>query len=100
MSEYKVRCIYDNTLKGSLAELAESETDQDIHVFIQDYLSVQVEIRRENLFCLLQRAQIETNLKESIFNALEATSYQFFPQKLNSLPTSLYEAIEEVLGLY
>lgn len=100
LSEYKVRCIYDNTLKGSLAELAESETDQDVHVFIQDYLSVQAEIRRENLFCLLQRAQIETNLKESVFNALEATGYRFFPQKLNSLPTSLHEAIEEVLGLY
>ena len=95
-----MRCIYDNTLKGSLAEIAESETDQDVHVFIQDYLSVQAEIRRENLFCLLQRAQIETNLKESVFNALEAIGYRFFPQKLNSLPTSLHEAIEEVLGLY
>lgn len=94
---YSAACRYDESLRGSVAVLPEIVTDREIRIFFHDWIDRQGDIRKAELFGLLQHAQMEIDRKEEIYSALEQANFHHIPDTAKGIPQILLDAILELL---
>ena len=97
--ESTVDCGYVESLRASAATLPKLGSAREIQIRFHSRGSRQDEIRREELFRLLQRAQMDLDFKEAIYNALEQADFRSLPGEADKLPVPFREALEELLQL-
>ena len=69
--EYSIKCCYDRSLRGSVAVFPEIGLGQEIRIHFPEWIARQSDIRKAELFELLQQSQMEINLKEELYSSLE-----------------------------
>lgn len=96
--EYSIKCCYDGSLRGSVAVFPEIGLDQEIRIHFPEWISRQSDILKAELFELLQRSQMEINLKEELYSALEQANLCHIPDIAKDIPQSIRDAILELLS--
>lgn len=94
---YSVTCSYDESLRGSVAVIPEVAADREIQIHFHDWTDCQRDIRKAELFALLQYAQMEIDRKEEIYSALEQANFCRVPDTVSGTPQILLDAIMELL---
>ena len=95
--KFNIKCAYDESINGSVAVLPKTETDQSICIHFYGWTSNENNIRKNELFLLLQKAQLKFNLKEDIFRSMEQGDYSCIPDDIYRVPAVLREAISELI---
>lgn len=95
--EYSIKCCYDRSLRGSIAVFPEIGLGQEIRIHFPEWIARQSDIRKAELFELLQQSQMEINLKEEIYSSLEQAKLCHIPDIGKDIPQSIWDAIFELL---
>lgn len=95
--EYSIKCCYDRSLRGSVAVFPEIGLGQEIRIQFPEWIARQSDIRKAELFELLQQSQMEINLKEELYSSLEQAKLCHIPDTGKDIPQSIRDAIFELL---
>lgn len=95
--EYSIKCCYDRSLRGSVAVFPEMGLGQEIRIHFPEWIARQSDIRKAELFELLQQSQMEINLKEELYSSLEQAKLCHIPDIGKDIPQSIRDAIFELL---
>lgn len=95
--EYSIKCCYDRSLRGSVAVFPEIGLGQEIRIHFPEWIARQSDIRKAELFELLQQSQMEINLKEELYSSLEQAKLCHIPDTGKDIPQSIRDAIFELL---
>lgn len=95
--EYSIKCCYDRSLRGSVAVFPEIGLGQEIRIHFPEWIARQSDIRKAELFELLQQSQMEINLKEELYSSLEQAKLCHIPDIGKDIPQSIRDAIFELL---
>ena len=95
---YALQGAYKEEWNGSVVTIPLSNIENSIQVCFSPASCIDKDIRRREIFELLQRAQISFNLKELTFSELERQDFARLSEAAGMVPETLREAIQELLN--
>ena len=95
---YSLQAKYSEEWRGSVVTIPCSNIESEIRINFSLGSYINKDIRRKEVFALLQRAQIEFKLKEQLYSDLERTAFCCLPEVSDKVPEALGEAIQELLN--